>query len=794
MSDIKHLIKIYNQYKKIKSMSEGGETPASKPANSDKQSRMEKIPCYDDGGKIPEKSFSDKLSDYFSTRDVAPQKTLNTSDANKFSQSLKNATSSYTDGGKVKPKEDDSYLYELGEVLKKQFATPTPTPTPGPTQQDKYEEIRKQNRKNFDENAMSSGGEVFPKPMTHRVKLPEMKNIMSSDEKVIDTLHHIVKGRKGMYDGGIAQPTSYTPEQQSTLGVDLQNLHPDWSEEKVQDYINTLRPQQPSQGDPKPAFMGSVKRPINTDTGDLGQNISNQMQMMQPVAQNYANGGEVDPITGNIDPNSPEGLALIQQASYPSAPQMNQEDIPLEGSKIQGEFAPKPASEEDVSLPDDATGLETQYLGEDISAKEKDTDGGLDTEDMDIKEQPGKIAENQIKKQESQPIPENASPTSEAKSGQNPEGKTRDIAETPEDATSSIANLVKASQDSQANALKEAQNQRDSNIAGQQLMKGAALFSAGKLKTSPEESLKVVGENDKYVGLPITKYEEQIANQKHDPNSDFSKAYAKSAGDILGMPGKFAGMTAETIDKIIPVSAKKMANDVAVKKFNQTVAHQTAMEGHQKTQEQLQRERLDVEKQNVAGNKELKAQTAQDRALSQTKTILESARGNPAAAQAEKDLYAVNKVDSLLKIYPDPNKMPEAQVNLVISEIGKIAQGGVPTGHELQSLKPGSAEGKLQNLYSKLINEPTSANAGAYLKEFQKYNNSLKKDAEKVIKDKYGRVIESSKRQLGDENYKVLKDQYLNRFNETEGPSIDADLTKMNPEQLKAYIKTHGGQ
>ena len=138
--------------------------------------------------------------------------------------------------------------------------------------------------------------------------------------------------------------------------------------------------------------------------------------------------------------------------------------------------------------------------------------------------------------------------------------------------------------------------------------------------------------------------------------------------------------------------------------------------------------------------------------------------------------------------------MPDAQVGLVAQEIAKVATGGVPPGHGIDAVKPNTPESRLQKFFGQLQNHPNGANLGAYLKELKKYGDTLHNDAQKVIQDKYGRVIESSKKQLGDDNYKMLQDQYLNRFNTSEAPPIDADLTKMNHDQLQAYIKAHGAQ
>jgi hypothetical protein len=156
----------------------------------------------------------------------------------------------------------------------------------------------------------------------------------------------------------------------------------------------------------------------------------------------------------------------------------------------------------------------------------------------------------------------------------------------------------------------------------------------------------------------------------------------------------------------------------------------------------------------------------QGAAMQTTSSMLESARGNPAVAQAEKDLYAADKAKGLANLYGDPNKLNPAMVNLLVSEVGKIASGGVPSMHELEGLTPSTLTGKMASVYEKLTNEPSSANAGAFVQQYQDYADSLSKDAKKIIADKYGRVIESRKRLLHPNDYKALNDLYIGRFAE----------------------------
>jgi hypothetical protein len=165
--------------------------------------------------------------------------------------------------------------------------------------------------------------------------------------------------------------------------------------------------------------------------------------------------------------------------------------------------------------------------------------------------------------------------------------------------------------------------------------------------------------------------------------------------------------------------------------------------------------------------------------MEHVRTLLESARGNPAASQAERDLYAAQKMQTLINQYPDPNKMPMAQVNLLASEAGKIATGGVPSMHELEGIKPNSIDQRFSVIASNLANHPSPANAGAFIKELERYSQGLSEDARGVIEDKYGRVIESARDELGDQNYQSLRKNYIDRFKVQKAASRESKIQEL---------------
>jgi hypothetical protein len=185
--------------------------------------------------------------------------------------------------------------------------------------------------------------------------------------------------------------------------------------------------------------------------------------------------------------------------------------------------------------------------------------------------------------------------------------------------------------------------------------------------------------------------------------------------------------------------------------------------------------------QDVQVKRSAQATQKQNQTLQQTQSMLESARGNPAVAQAQKDIYAASKFESLANLNGDPNKLNPAQVQLAAMEVAKIASGGVPTAHELQGLTPSSIPGGLAAAAQKFVNHPVAANQGAFVNAMRDYTTALKRDAQEVVKEKYGRVIESRRVQLGDSNYQTLQKQYMEPFTQKSAAPPAATVQMRDP-------------
>lgn len=263
-------------------------------------------------------------------------------------------------------------------------------------------------------------------------------------------------------------------------------------------------------------------------------------------------------------------------------------------------------------------------------------------------------------------------------------------------------------------------------------------------------------------------YKAAKEDDKHDPNSQISKGFRDYVVNQLGVPIK-GNPSADDLSTVAPYLFKN---------YEARLAEQGKLEAKKldvESKKEIASGRLDENarwhdlvasmKHDNADAASEKDQTKRQAAtLKSTQTFLESSRNLPDVRQALLDKYNIGKAEAILK-GRDLNDLSSNEVGIFVNELGKIARGGVPTHEELKAISPSSLSGSLRKQYSQLINAPTPANAGAFLKQYQKYLGELKSNAEDTISKKVRRVIDTNKKDLGDENYSTLQTQYSDMLN-----------------------------
>lgn len=250
-------------------------------------------------------------------------------------------------------------------------------------------------------------------------------------------------------------------------------------------------------------------------------------------------------------------------------------------------------------------------------------------------------------------------------------------------------------------------------------------------------------------GAQLTDLEDKAKLQ--DPTSVVSNAYRQTAVSMLpsiaNSPG-FQNMSAEGIKQMLPMA------DISVRSAaNQEIAKQRMLQ-QQMMLEQRQDSQQDRQQQQ-SSNKELQN-------YNDLTKQLDSSRIQPDVRQALTDHYNNQKFQDLVNQAPggDLNNLSQGQVELLKNELVKVSGGQAPTMPELAALDPNTLKSRFASTVGKIINEPTSANAGAFLKQYQDYMTSLDKTAQKTIHDRIGRMIESHQKDLSPEHVQTLNAIY----------------------------------
>ena len=299
-------------------------------------------------------------------------------------------------------------------------------------------------------------------------------------------------------------------------------------------------------------------------------------------------------------------------------------------------------------------------------------------------------------------------------------------------------NTVDALKKVQDEVMQDKQNARLTNAMNLIGTSIAGLGSKAVLKNTLDDYYKDL-EKDQ---TKLTNFQALTEKEKDDPKSQASLQTTALGAELLKKagfePNLIKGMSFNQVEKNFPTIAKMMEVKTSADA------------------------RLEAAKQKASDKK-----TAdQDKSLKDTQNLMEQMRGNPAVQQAETALYNAQKLDSL--IGDNPDKLSPQQAQLAIMEVSKMATGGVPSQEEMRKLQSGALPERFAGLWQQISNKPKPANAGDFLKQYQDYSNKIRKDAQGVITDRYGRILETRKGKLASDDYKSLQDNYINRFKKPE--------------------------
>lgn len=240
--------------------------------------------------------------------------------------------------------------------------------------------------------------------------------------------------------------------------------------------------------------------------------------------------------------------------------------------------------------------------------------------------------------------------------------------------------------------------------------------------------------------------------QAEQPVQDFlQRQKAKTAGIQDAASEQKLEQNADALD---PNSTRSKMVQEIFKKYNPNLTEPFAA-ADAGTLEKLEavNEMSKTRKEIAAGNrgtKQLLDQQRADAELGSKRSQLGSRGGNAKYVDA---LRRAKNIESLLNQYPDLDKMPKEQVNLLYSEIDSMVNGGAPTIAGTHGITPSTYLSELNQLLAKVGNEQVGAKLRKFLEPMHDYTYDVAENARQHLKNENGKLINAFKGRLAPDAY-----------------------------------------
>lgn len=296
--------------------------------------------------------------------------------------------------------------------------------------------------------------------------------------------------------------------------------------------------------------------------------------------------------------------------------------------------------------------------------------------------------------------------------------------------------------------LQDAQDRQNNAIFGNQLGRAGDLIGAGIAGHGATPAAQsIFNDQIKEAGNITADFAKKVEQEKNDPKSQVSqdfRDYVKQFG--MTLPPTASAASAE---KVMPF---------AFKKFEATEAQQARHEDMKYKYDALstQKQIANQTKMQAASDKK---DLEQEKAYTEANNKSLSYRSNPAVRQASADVLSVDKALALVK-GKNPDDLTVQDLSLMTSELGKIAQGGVPTEHGVSQLLPNNLQSKFAQMQNFLTSRPTDAQAGEYIKHNIHYLEDMKNVANQTINDFHTATIKGYEHRISPDRYAELQQNF----------------------------------
>jgi len=160
------------------------------------------------------------------------------------------------------------------------------------------------------------------------------------------------------------------------------------------------------------------------------------------------------------------------------------------------------------------------------------------------------------------------------------------------------------------------------------------------------------------------------------------------------------------------------------------------------------------------------------KAMQDYTNLVNGSRQQADASQSLKDIQAAQKLNEIVSVAPggDLNKLNQSQTKLAILETAKMAGGGVPTEHELESMTPDNLAQKYGTSIQKLTNKSQPANAGEFIQQAIDYAHGIQTVGAKKLADRANEIADRQRPFLGEKGYQTVKGQITDEMTKNMPP------------------------
>lgn len=298
----------------------------------------------------------------------------------------------------------------------------------------------------------------------------------------------------------------------------------------------------------------------------------------------------------------------------------------------------------------------------------------------------------------------------------------------PTDATIQPSAAAQPSVDPRSLALIEAQRQANQNEAFQMMGKGAERIGAGFARQTPDKNYlnEMTATNNQPVENVLNQQKMAMLSQ----DQDIKARDLQLKKDMDDPTSTASNLARQILKRGLPDSTLKTEN-LSATQMNQLIPGlKVVLEG------ELNRENKKAimsEKSQDNKDKQLKRDTdKQNSSFTEASVKAEGTRAPKDVQLALANSMFVKNAQALLNQYPNLNDMKQPQVNQLVSELSRMASGGVATGHSMQSMSSETFNSKLHDILNK-FGTPTGAQLAPFIKNNASYITELGKVSDGVI-------------------------------------------------------------